>query len=105
MTLDDSIQGFRLRVLREAQRSGNVSAPCRRDDVSRTVFYRWRARLEQYGPDGVHPTRRTTRPGARARAGRGGRASGHRRGVGVADARAAVGERPPGPAGAESSPR
>ena len=63
MTLDDSIQGFRLRVLREAQRSGNVSAPCRRDDVSRTVFYRWRARLEQYGPDGVHPTRRTTRPG------------------------------------------
>ena len=63
MTLDDSIQGFRLRVLREAQRSGNVSATCRRDDVSRTVFYRWRARLEQYGPDGVHPTRRTTRPG------------------------------------------
>ena len=29
MTLDDSIQGFRLRVLREAQRSGNVSATCR----------------------------------------------------------------------------
>ena len=63
MTLDDSIQGFRLRVLREAQRCGNVSATCRRYDVSRTVFYRWRARLEQYGPDGVHPTRRTARPG------------------------------------------
>ena len=45
MTLDDSIQGFRLRVLREAQRSGNVSATCRRYDVSRTVFSRWRARL------------------------------------------------------------
>ena len=42
--------------------------------------------------------------GARARAGRGGRASGHRRGVGVADARAAVGERPPGPAGADRRP-
>ena len=28
MTLDDSIQGFRLRVLRKAQRSGNVSATC-----------------------------------------------------------------------------
>ena len=33
MTLDDSIQGFRLRVLRAAQRSGNVSATCRRYDV------------------------------------------------------------------------
>jgi hypothetical protein len=40
MTLDDSIQGFRLRVLQEAQRSGNVSATCRCYDVSRTVFYR-----------------------------------------------------------------
>ena len=28
MTLDDSIQVFRLRVLREAQRSSNVSATC-----------------------------------------------------------------------------
>ncbi len=63
MTLDDSIQVFRLRVLREAQRSGNVSATCRRYDVSRTVFYRWRARLARYGPSGVHPTRRTARPG------------------------------------------
>ena len=63
MTLDDSIQGFRLRVVREAQRSGNVSATCRRYDVSRTVFYRWRARLARYGPDGLHPTRRTARPG------------------------------------------
>ena len=34
MTLDDSIQGFRLRVLRAAHRSGNVSATCRRYDVS-----------------------------------------------------------------------
>ena len=63
MTLDDSIQVFRLRVLREAQRSGNVSATCRRYDVSRTVFYRWRARLARYGPGGVHPKRRTARPG------------------------------------------
>ena len=63
MTLDDSIQGFRLRVLGEAQRSGNVSATCRRYDVSRTVFYRWRARLARYGPDALHPSRRTARPG------------------------------------------
>ena len=63
MTLDDSIQGFRLRVLQAAQRSGNVSATCRRYDVSRTVFYRWRARLERYGADGLHPKRRTARRG------------------------------------------
>jgi hypothetical protein len=49
MTLDDSTQGFRLRVLQEAQRSGNVSATYRRYDVSRTVFYRWRARLALQG--------------------------------------------------------
>ena len=54
MTLDDSIQ---------AQWRGNVSATCRRYDVSRTVFYRWRARLVRYGPDGLHPKRRTARPG------------------------------------------
>jgi transposase InsO family protein len=63
MTLDDSIQGFRLRVLGEAARCGNVSATCRRYDVSRTVFYRWRARLLRYGPDGLHPTRRLARRG------------------------------------------
>jgi transposase-like protein len=63
MTLNDSIQAFRLRVLAEAQRSGNVSASCRRYGVSRTQFYRWRQRLERYGPEGVHPKRRVARPG------------------------------------------
>ena len=58
MTLEESIQGFRLRVLQEAARSGNVSATCRRYEVSRTLFYRWRGRLEQYGRDGLIPKRR-----------------------------------------------
>jgi transposase InsO family protein len=31
--------------------------------MSRTVFYRLRQRLEQYGPDGVHPKRRQARCG------------------------------------------
>jgi hypothetical protein len=31
--------------------------------MSRTLFYRLRARLEQYGPDGVHPKRQRARPG------------------------------------------
>jgi transposase InsO family protein len=58
MTLEDSIHASRVRVLREAERTGNVSATCRRHGVSRTVFYRLRQRFEQYGADGVHPKRR-----------------------------------------------
>lgn len=64
MTLEDSIHSHRLHVLREAIRLGNVSEACRRHGMSRTLFYRLRQRLEQYGPDGVHPKR------GRARAGR-----------------------------------
>jgi transposase InsO family protein len=58
MTLEDSIHASRVRMLREAERSGNVSATCRRHGVSRTVFYRLRRRFEQYGADGAHPKRR-----------------------------------------------
>ena len=63
MTLEDSIHSLRLHVLREAERLGNVTEACRRQGMSRTVFYRLRKRLEQYGPDGVHPKRRQVRPG------------------------------------------
>ena len=63
MTLDDSIQAFRLRVLAAAARSGNVRATCARFGISRTQFYRLRRRLERYGPDGVHPKRHRPRRG------------------------------------------
>ena len=63
MTLEDSIHSQRLHVLRDAIRLGNVSEACRRHGMSRTLFYRLRQRLEQYGPDGVHPKRRRARPG------------------------------------------
>jgi len=63
MTLEDSIHSQRLRVLREAERLGNVTEACRRHGMSRTLFYRLRRRLEQYGPDGVHPKRRGARHG------------------------------------------
>ena len=63
MTLEDSMRGFRLRVLTDATRSGNVTATCARFGVSRTWFYRLRARLERYGPDGLHPKRRQARRG------------------------------------------
>ncbi len=69
MTLEDSIQGFRLRVLTDATRSGNVTATCARFGVSRTWFYRLRARLERYGPDGLHPKRRQARRGRPASCG------------------------------------
>ncbi len=63
MTLEDSVHDFRLLVLREAKETGNVSATCRRFGVSRTLFYRWRKRLERYGADGVHPRRRAASRG------------------------------------------
>ena len=63
MTLEDSIHSQRLRVLREAERLGNVSEACRRHGMSRTLFYRLQKRFEQYGPDGVHPKRRQARRG------------------------------------------
>jgi transposase InsO family protein len=63
MTLEDSIHTQRLRVLRDAERLGNVSEACRRHGMSRTLFYRLRKRLELYGPDGVHPKRRQARAG------------------------------------------
>jgi transposase InsO family protein len=63
MTLNDSIQAFRLRVLQEATRSGHVTATCQRYGMSRTVFYRLRQRFERYGPAGLHPTRRRAQRG------------------------------------------
>ena len=93
MTLEDSIQGFRLRVLTDATRSGNVTATCARFGVSRTWFYRLRARLERYGPDGLHPKRRLARRGRPSLVSVVVRAPGRREGAGVADARPAVGQR------------
>lgn len=63
MTLEDSIHSQRLRVLRDAERLGNVSEACRRHGMSRTLFYRLRKRFEHYGADGVHPKRRQARVG------------------------------------------
>jgi len=62
MTLDESIQGMRLRVLKRAEAVG-VSASCREAGISRTLFYRWQHRLTRYGVDGLHPRRLNARPG------------------------------------------
>lgn len=62
MTLDESIQGMRLQVMRRAAEIG-VSAACREVAISRTLFYRWQHRLSRYGVDGLHPRRLKARPG------------------------------------------
>jgi transposase InsO family protein len=62
MTLDESLQGMRLQVIRRASEVG-VSAACREAGISRTLFYRWQARLTQYGVEGLHPRRQRGRPG------------------------------------------
>ena len=50
MTLDESIQGLRLRVMRRAEQLGNVRQVCTEFGISRTLFYRWRRRFEQAAP-------------------------------------------------------
>src|SRR5215510_4632969 len=62
MTLDESIQGMRLQVIRRATQIG-VSAACAEAGISRTLFYRWQHRLGRYGVDGLHPRRLRARPG------------------------------------------
>jgi transposase InsO family protein len=62
MTLDESIQGMRLQVIRRATEVG-VSAACREAGISRTLFYRWQKRISLYGVDGLHPRRHRAQPG------------------------------------------
>lgn len=63
MTLADSVQAMRLRVMHRATVLGSVTAACQEAGISRTVFYRWRRRFEQYGADGLHPRRHRAQRG------------------------------------------
>jgi transposase len=63
MTLDERIQGLRLRALYRAVELGNASQVCRELWISRSLFYRWKKRPAQYGPEGLHPRRRGCRRG------------------------------------------
>lgn len=75
MTLADSIHAQRLRVMREAEETGNVSATCRRHGWSRARFYELRKRFRAYGADGLRPKpqapERGRRPGLTVEAERG----------------------------------
>jgi transposase len=59
MTLDESIQGIRLRALELARELGSITEACGQLAISRSLFYRWRKRFETYGPEGLHPKRTT----------------------------------------------
>jgi transposase InsO family protein len=48
---------MRLRALELAKELGSVTEACEQLQISRSLFYRWRKRLESYGPDGLHPKR------------------------------------------------
>ena len=49
MTLEQSIVARRLHVITRARELGNVSDACREAGISRTLFYRWRARHALHG--------------------------------------------------------
>jgi transposase InsO family protein len=50
----------RIRVLEHAQRTKNVAATCRTFGISRTRFYEWKHRAEQYGLEALMPKDRRT---------------------------------------------
>lgn len=58
MTPDQIIYQRRLRVLAQAEKTGNVAETCRIFGVSRTRFYEWQAVAERYGVDALMPKKR-----------------------------------------------
>ena len=60
MTLADSVHQFRLHAMCRAAELGNASQACRELGISRTLFYRWKRRYQQYGSDGLRPDARKT---------------------------------------------
>jgi len=65
MTLADSVMATRLKVMKRAEETGNVSEACRQFGLSRTLFYRWRRRYLAYGDDGLQPRPQTPQRWAR----------------------------------------
>ena len=65
MTLDGRVHAFRLRLLARAQQLDNVAKACREAGVSRTLFYRWRARSLPTGRTGCIPAGKVHDEGGR----------------------------------------
>jgi hypothetical protein len=53
MDANEKIAYFRLSVLELAERLGNVSQACRERGMTRTQFYKYKRRYEQYGLEGL----------------------------------------------------
>ena len=65
-TTDRQIK-HRLAVLRHAEEvSGNVAATCRYYGISRTLFYKWRRRYDEFGPAGLADLSRRPKTSPRA---------------------------------------
>lgn len=58
MTRDQIIYQRRLRVLAQAEATGNVAETCRIFGVSRTRFYEWQAVAQRYGVEALMPKAR-----------------------------------------------
>ena len=43
----------KLRILRHAEQTGNVSKTCRYVGISREIFYRWKRSYERYGEESL----------------------------------------------------
>ncbi len=52
----------RLKMLTFAETLRNVSEACRKLGISRSQFYEYKKRFEQYGLNGLRTCRRSTRP-------------------------------------------
>jgi hypothetical protein len=58
VTQDDLLYRFRLRVFAMAGELGNVRAACRAMGIHPWTYYRWKRRLDRYGPEILRPRER-----------------------------------------------
>jgi hypothetical protein len=60
VTQDDLLYRFRLRTFAMAAELGNVRAACRAMGIHPSTYYRWKHRLDRYGPEILRPRERRT---------------------------------------------
>lgn len=58
MTQDDALYRFRVRAFALAEEMGSVRAACRALGIHHSTFYRWRAQVQRFGLDILHPRER-----------------------------------------------
>jgi transposase InsO family protein len=58
VTQDDLLYRFRLRVFAMAGELGDVRAACRAMGIHPSTYYRWKRRLDRYGPEILRPRER-----------------------------------------------